>query len=485
MVENLKEVVPPRKNDIVELKITGYAFGGKGIAKINTTHGEFIIFVQNSFPGQLVKTRIIEKQKNFAQGTVMEVIEKSPDEITNNYQAIGGAPYATLPIEIQENYKKTTALDHYKRIGKVENADEIFDGFISSPLIWHYRNKMEYSFAAIRFDFLTQSQKDEFAFGFKHPGTWWCVENLDADSGLFDAQVENNLVVIRKFCAETNLPAWHAPQKKGFFRFLTVRKSFANNQLLFNLVTSSTDIDKFNLDEFVDLLKSLFGNRLKGLLHTINDEIGDRAQPNAGSSKLVYGAEKIVENILGLNFEISMHSFFQTNPVCAEKLYSRVVDYVFENETDPEKYIMDLFCGTGTIAQIIASKLKSNRIIGVDIVETAIADAKENALRNNIKNVEFFAADVGKFLHNYPEYQSKISTVVLDPPRGGIAPKTLQKIILLNAQNIVYVSCNPSTQARDIKMLEENGYSLKKFCFVDQFPHTSHIESIAQFIKKF
>jgi 23S rRNA (uracil1939-C5)-methyltransferase len=484
MIENLMPSAPPRKNDTLELIITGYAFGGKGIAKINTTLGEFVIFVQNSFPGQVVNVRITEKQKKYAEGKVIKVIKKSPDEIENNYQAIAGAPYATLPIEMQENYKRTTAIDHYKRIGKVENAEDIFDGFISSPTQWHYRNKMEYSFAAIRFDLHTQTQKDEFAFGFKHPGTWWCVENLDKDSGLFDAEVENNLSVIRNFCEETLLPAWHAPQKKGFFRFITVRKSFANNQLLFNLVTSSSHLGQFNKVGFIDLLKKIFGSRLKGILHTINDEIGDRAQPDSGYSTVIYGEEKIIENILGLNFEISMHSFFQTNPICAEILYNKVAEYAFENENHSGQYIMDLFCGTGTIAQIMASKLPESKIIGVDIVESAIIDAKENAKRNLITNANFFAADVGKFILNYPEYKSKISTIILDPPRGGIAPKTLQKVILLNAPAIVYVSCNPATQARDIKILGESGYEIKKFCLVDQFPHTSHIESIALFVKK-
>ena len=484
MIENLSVILPPRKNDVLELVITGYAFGGKGIAKINTDSGEFIIFVQNTFPGQVVKGRIIEKQKKYAQAKVIEVIKKSPDEIENVFQTIAGAPYATLPIELQERYKKSTAIDHYKRIGNIENANEIFDGFIGSPSHWHYRNKMEYSFAAIRYDFESQEQRDEFAFGFKHPGTWWCVENLDRDSGLFDAEVENNLHKIRAYCEASKLPAWHAPQKKGFFRFLTVRKSFANEQLLFNLVTSSSQLETFDVHGFVELLKNLFGERLKGILHTINDEIGDRAQPDDGNSKLIFGEEKIIENILGLNFEISMHSFFQTNPKCAERLYNKVIEYVFENENKEEKYILDLFCGTGTIAQIIASKLPKSKIIGVDIVQSAIADAEQNAKRNNLFNVNFFAADVGKFLLNFPEYQAKISTVVLDPPRGGIAPKTLQKIIQLNAPNIVYVSCNPSTQARDIKILDEGGYRVQKFCLVDQFPHTSHIESIAIFTKK-
>ena len=178
-----------------------------------------------------------------------------------------------------------------------------------------------------------------------------------------------------------------------------------------------------------------------------------------------------------------MESFFQTNPKCAEKLYTQALDYVLESDFSQEDVVMDLFCGTGTIGQILASKLKGVRIIGVDIVEEAIEDAKRNAERNGIDGVDFFAADVGKFLREYPNFIGKIKTVILDPPRAGIAPKSLQKVIDLGAQNIVYISCNPSTQARDMDTLISAGYVVDKISLVDQFPHTGHIESIVKFTK--
>ena len=188
-----------------------------------------------------------------------------------------------------------------------------------------------------------------------------------------------------------------------------MRKSFESDELLFNLVTTSPDLPKFDMDGFAALLKELFGNRLAGLLHTINDEIGDRTLATTGQSRLVYGKDKIVENLLGLNFEISMKSFFQTNPKSAEKLYTKVVDYVMERkDTVDGKIVMDLFCGTGTIGQIVASKSDNAQIVGVDIVASAIEDAKKNAERNNIDGVSFYAADVGKFLNEHPEYQGKI-----------------------------------------------------------------------------
>ena len=178
-----------------------------------------------------------------------------------------------------------------------------------------------------------------------------------------------------------------------------------------------------------------------------------------------------------------MESFFQTNPKCAEKLYTKAIDYIFEEELNADDVVMDLFCGTGTIGQILASKNDKVKIIGVDIVEEAIIDARKNAERNNVKGIDFYAADVGKFLREYPNYIGKIKSIILDPPRAGIAPKTLLKVIALQAENIVYISCNPSTQARDTDTLVNSGYQLEKISLVDQFPHTGHIESIVKYKK--
>jgi 23S rRNA (uracil-5-)-methyltransferase RumA len=175
-----------------------------------------------------------------------------------------------------------------------------------------------------------------------------------------------------------------------------------------------------------------------------------------------------------------MTSFFQTNPRSAERLYNKVLEYAGIEATDDGSFIMDLFCGTGTITQLLARK-SNRKVIGVDIVEDAIADARRNAERNQVDNLEFYAADVGKFLLEYPQYQGRIGCAVLDPPRGGIAPKTLRKIITLGARRIVYVSCNPATQARDTIDLLAAGYTLRRISLVDQFPHTAHIETVAWF----
>ena len=473
-----------KKNQILELKIEDYAFGGKGIARIRSEEGSFVIFIPNTLPGQLVKAQINKSSKNYAEAKLIDVLEPSEDEIEVPYQDIPGAPYIQLPIELQHRYKKESTLSLFKKIGKVENIEDLFDEFVTSPNVFHYRNKMEYGFSAIGYDRVTKRDKDEFTLGFKRRGVWWMGDDLNKDSGLFDKQMEDNLKNIKQYCIETGLDPWHGPKREGFFRYFVVRKSFKTDELLCNLVTTSPELEKFDLNKFANFLKDIFGNRLAGLLHTINDETGDRTIATAGSLDLVYGKDKIVEELLGLDFEISMKSFFQTNPKCAEKLYNKVVEYVLEDKEKVDNtVVMDLFCGTGTIGQIIASKSKNAQIIGVDIVASAIEDAEKNAKRNKIDGVQFYAADVGKFLTAHPEYENKIKTIILDPARAGIAPKTLKKIINLNADRMVYVSCNPATQARDTELLKEAGYLIKKISLVDQFPHTAHIETVVLFEK--
>ncbi|MEO1055223.1 MAG: 23S rRNA (uracil(1939)-C(5))-methyltransferase RlmD, partial [Bacteroidota bacterium] len=429
---------------------------------------------------QYVKAQVKKVSKSYAECKLLEVLKPSEDEVEVPYQEIPGAPYIKLPIEKQHDYKKQSTIELFKRIGKVSDIETVFDEFISSPSTFHYRNKMEYAFSAIGYDHQLKTDVDEFTLGFKKRGTWWCGDNLNHDSGLFDEQVENKLKLIRSYCEETGLAPWHAPKKEGFFRYLVVRKSFKTNQLLFNLVTTSDGLQNFDLQKFSDFLVAHFGDRVAGLLYTTNDEIGDRTIATTGDIRLVYGEDKIVEELLGLSFEISMKSFFQTNPQSAEKLYEKVIEYALERrETIDNNIVLDLFCGTGTIGQIVASKSENAQIVGVDIVESAIENARENAERNGIKGVKFYAADVGKFLKEHPEYMNKIRTIILDPARAGVAPKTMKKIIDLNAERMVYVSCNPATQARDIEQLALAGYAITKFSLVDQFPHTSHIENVA------
>jgi 23S rRNA (uracil1939-C5)-methyltransferase len=470
-----------RRGEVLEVTITGLAFGGKGVAKIPTEKGDFTVFVQNTFPGQKVSAQVIKCKNRYAECRLRDVLEKSPDETDIPYQNIPGAPYANFPQAIQHRLKEETTINLYKRIGGIENAEDLYEGMVESPSCWHYRNKMEYSFSAIGHDLSANEKVDEFSLGFKHRGTWWAVENLDADSGLFDKEIEDDIIKIREWCENTSLPAWHPPQRKGFFRFLVIRRSFAENTMLVNLVTTSGGKGSFNPEEFSDFIISLWGERVAGVIHTINDDIGERVEARSGSSKLISGVDRITEVLHGLKFDISLSSFFQTNPQCAERLYAEVLAMAIDSDLgDKNSVVLDLFCGTGTISQLLAQN-NEGLVIGVDIVESAIEDARISAEKNGTKNIQFYAADVGKFLLEYPEYKGKIRTLVMDPPRAGISPKTLRKVIRLQSDRIVYVSCNPATQARDIATLEENGYKLLRFKLVDQFPHTAHVEAVSLF----
>jgi 23S rRNA (uracil1939-C5)-methyltransferase len=471
------------RNQVIEVKIDDFAFGGQGIARMKSEEGDFILFVENTFPGQFVRARVDKKRKRHAECKLLEVLERSPLEKELPFQEISGAPYLFVPIEVQQEYKKKSTLDVYRKIGRIPDPASLFDEFISSPEAFFYRNKMEYSFSCIEHVPETGEEIDDaFALGFKRRGTWWKVENLNKPSGLFDEQWETILPEFRYLLKSFGLPAWHPPRKEGFFRHIVVRKSFDQDQLLLHIVTSSAGIKKFDKAQVVSFLKEKLGNRLAGVWHTINDNVADRAKIENGTSELLFGDSVVVEKMLGLSFEISMESFFQTNPKSAERLYTKAIDYVCDHAKDGG-VIMDLFCGTGTIGQLVAQRVNAGEIIGVDIVEEAIEDAKRNAKRNKLEHLHFFAADVGKFLSLHPEYLNRIDTIVLDPPRAGIAPKTLQKVMALGASHLVYISCNPSTQARDTETLEQGGYKLTKLSLVDQFPHTSHIEAIVVYEK--
>ena len=473
-----------KKGDIIEINISDYAYGGKGIGSLKFNDNQVIVFVNHAIPGQKVHAVVKKKKSNYLEADITEIISPSSVEMNTPYQRISGAPYIHIPLEEQKKMKYQVSIDVFKRIGKQDDIDNYFDEWISSPNSFHYRNKMEYSFSCIEYDLKNEKVLDDaFALGFKRKGTWWMVENLDKDSGMFDEELENSLHLIRKHLKESNLPAWHPPKKIGFFRHLVVRKSYSTDQLLFNIVTSSQGLKNFKAKEFGVFLKNLFKNRFKGLIHTINDDVADREKLDKGNSKLITGEPTITEKINQLDFDISMQSFFQTNPLCAEKLYNKVLEYIKEENIPSGSFIMDLFCGTGTIAQLIAKHHKNTNVIGVDIVKSAIENAKINAQKNKLSKVDFICQDVGKFLLNNPEYENKIHTIVIDPPRAGISPKSLRKVIRLNANIIVYVSCNPSTQARDLETLSNMGYSLSKFSLVDQFPHTAHVESIMLFKK--
>lgn len=475
---------PFNRNQRAELTIHDLAFEGKGISRVETAEGKYVVFVPNTIPGQQVLVRMVKVKKSFAEAKLLKVLEHSHEEVETPYDPIPGAPYITLPMERQHFYKRKTSIELFKRIGQVEKSAELLDEFIPSPSNFHYRNKMEYSFSAVEYLPGEDREVSGFALGFKKRGQWLSVVQLKKDSGLFDTDLENALPNIAEYFKSRGFTAWHALEHKGFCRFLTVKKSYHENGLLINFVSSSSQIKNFDREEFTNFMKELLGDKLSGLIHTINNDVGDRPVTSEGQRTILFGKEEVIEELCGLKFRISLESFFQTNPASAERLYTKAMDYIFEEDPGERPYVLDLFSGTGTITQLLAQRNTSKKVVGVELVPEAVEDAKENARLNGFTNLDFYAADVGKFILEHPDFKDQIDTIVMDPPRAGIAPKTLRKVMRLNADRVVYISCNPATQARDIVTMREFGYELIKYSLVDQFPHTAHIESVALFEKK-
>ena len=467
-----------KKNSLIETKIIDLTFDGKGIGRIKSSEGDLICFVENVIIGQIIIGKIKKIKSNHIVCSLIEVKVKSELEIKNEFNEIPGAPFINLEIKTQKNIKLKRSIEAYKRIGKIHDIEKYFDEYIDSPDVYHYRNKMEYSFSAIKYDKNKKKDVDEFALGFKKRGSWWMVEDLNKDSGLFDEEFENFLPTLKSFFIESGFSPWHAPKKKGFFKYLKIRKSISNNNFIINLITTSKNHELFKFDELIYILKKKFKERFIGFIHSLNDEIGDRTYQS--NNKLIYGIDYIEEKILGLNFKISLNSFFQTNTNSAKKLFQKVVEYVYEIKE--KKKILDLYCGTGTICQLIAKKFNDSEVIGVEIIDDAIKNAKENTKKNNIKNLKLYNLDIKKFFNSI-YLDSVPDLITIDPPRSGIDKKTMLKILDINCKNLIYISCNPATQARDLEILLRNRYQIKKFSLIDQFPHTSHIESILLLIK--
>ncbi len=494
------------KGQILELEIIDLAFGGKGIAKVQiqpSTEEEpsvplknFIIFIDGALPGQTVKAKISLKKRRHAEAKLIEVLEKSPDELENNYQAIPGAPWAKLPVELQQKYKKTQVFELFKKFAGVE-LESVFDEYVSSPEPWEYRNKMEYSFGFTSETETTPAPVSEevvpeetplkrtwlhegFGLGSKRRGQYWLVDSLEKPSGIFDVKFETHLKDIRDWAEKTRLPIYSTKNQTGFWRQLLVRKSFEEDKFLVCIVTSPLELfektENLKL-EFRNLCVDLFGEeRLAGVAWQETDILSDDPKRYL-SRDWLHGEDKICEVVNGLHFEISLDSFFQTNVKSAERLYDKALSYL-----NPQGPVLDLFSGTGTITQLIAQKYPDTKVLGVEIVASAVEDAQKNSLKNEITNVEFTCADVGKFLKENESIAPETS-VILDPPRAGIVPKALKKLLEFEPRELIYISCNPATQARDTASIIEAGYKLEKFSLVDQFPHTAHVESVARFVK--
>ncbi|QUI22053.1 23S rRNA (uracil(1939)-C(5))-methyltransferase RlmD [Vallitalea pronyensis] len=449
-----------KKKDVVEGLITKVNFPNKGVMDID---GEKVV-VKNVIPGQTIKARITKKRRNKIEGRLLEVVEKSSleeDTPCPVFGQCGGCLYQSLPYEEQLKLKASQVIELLNTL----NVPYEYEGITPSPHVYHYRNKMEYSFG-------DAFKNGPLALGMHKRGAFHDIVTVDACK-IVDEDFNTTLKTTLAYFGDKDIPYYAKRSHEGYLRHLVVRKGTKTKEILINLVTSSQM--SIDLTAWVEKVSTVpLKGEIVSIMHTINDSVADVVK--ADEIRKLYGKDYFTEELLGLKFHVSAFSFFQTNSLGAEKLYSVVRDYVGETK---DKIIFDLYSGTGTITQILAPVAK--KAVGVEIVEEAVEAAKQNAKLNGLDNCEFIAGDVLKVIDSL---QDKPDIIVLDPPRDGIHPKALQKIIDFGVEQIVYVSCKPTSLVRDLEVLLARGYQLDKVRCVDMFPHTVHVETIAKITLK-
>ena len=467
-----------KKGDVCEGIIERYDFPNKGSFQVD----ERKVTIKSALPGQKVKYMVTKKKSGMAEGKVLEVLERSPLEDVEPtcpyFGACGGCTYQTMSYDNQLKLKADMVKALLDRVLLAEDSnskDYEWEGILGSPSQTAYRNKMEFTFG--------DAYKDgPLALGLHQKGSFYDILTVDGCE-IIGADWSRILTATLAFFSGRNVPFFHRMRHEGILRNLVVRQSRANGQFLINLVTS-TQWDAYGFDvkqllqAFVEMLLELeksdaFAGSIAGILYTENDALGDVVQSDR--MELLYGQDYIEEEILGLKFKISPFSFFQTNTGGCEVLYEKARDYIMRGSVklDSDKTVFDLYSGTGTIAQMMAAV--SKKVIGIEIVEEAVEAAKENAKANGLSNCEFIAGDVLKAIDLVDE---KPDLIIVDPPRDGIHPKALEKILAFGVGEIVYISCKPTSLARDLETIIRRGYHVDKVCCVDQFPRTSHVETV-------
>ena len=448
-------------------KVVDLSFPNKG--KIDCGE-EGIAIVKGTIPGQTVKFVVSKKRTGKAIGRLKEVVEKSELENVEpkcpHFGMCGGCSYQTMDYDNQLSLKEKTVKDILDNAVK---QDYKFEGIIGSPVNWEYRNKMEFSFG-------DEVKDGPLTLGMHKKNSFHDIVTVN-QCQIIHSDYRKVLDCVLDFCKRKQLPFYKKMKHIGYLRHLLVRRTSITNQMLVAVVTTSEKNweDQANWQELVEELKGLdLDAKLCEVIHIINDGLADVVQSD--ETRILYGDEYIYEELLGLRFKISVFSFFQTNSLGAEVLYSKAREYIGDTK---DMTVFDLYSGTGTIAQIVAPVAK--KVVGVEIVGEAVEAAKVNAGLNGLDNCEFIAGDVLKVID---EIQDKPDMIILDPPRDGINPKALQKIIDFGVNNLVYISCKPTSLARDLEMLQQQGYKVEKACAVDMFPNTVHVETVVKLHRK-
>ncbi len=429
-------------------------FPNKGIVKLE---GEKIA-VKGVLPGQEVKFQLKKAGAGKKEGRLLEVVAASEREgripPCPHFGKCGGCAYQTMPYTEQLRLKE-------------EQVRRLLEPVLRTPCTWEgfgYRNKMEYSFG-------DECKDGPLTLGLHKKGSFYDVVTAESCC-IVHSDFGRLLAETLDLAAQYGMTYYHKLTHQGYLRHLLVRRAVKTGEMLVHLVTSSgsaQDREKEFLRAWESRMKELtLSGSVKGIIHIVNDHVADAVLSDR--TEILCGDDFFSEELLGLKFKISTFSFFQTNSLGAEVLYEKVREYVGETG---DRVVFDLYSGTGTIAQLLAPVAR--KVIGVEIVEEAVLAARENAARNGLENCEFLAGDVLRVLD---EIRERPELIVLDPPRDGIHPKALQKIISYGVEQLVYISCKPTSLARDLVPLQEAGYEVKRVCLVDMFPQTVNVETV-------
>lgn len=449
-----------KKKEIFEGIIEKVEFPNKG--KVYVAEEDCYVTVKNGIPGQKILFMINKFKNEQAEGRLLEVLESSPMEtrepVCSLFPACGGCMYQTMSYDAQLEMKANQMKEIIDE-AILPGCTYTFEGIKASPKEFAYRNKMEFSFG-------DEYKDGPLSLGLHKKGSTYDVLTA-ADCQLVHSDMTDILQCVLTYFQELGASYYKKMQHTGYLRHLLLRRGDTTGEILVNLVTSTQE--EYDLQPLVDQLLHLnLEGKIVGILHILNDSLSDVVQSD--ETRVLYGQDYFYEKLLGLEFKITPFSFFQPNTRAAEVLYSTVREYIGNID---DMTVFDLFSGTGTIGQVLAPVAK--QVIGVEIVEEAVEAAKENAARNGLDNCRFIAGDVFQVLD---EIQEKPDVIVLDPPRDGIHPKALPKILKYDVDRIVYISCKATSLARDLELIQECGYRVVKCVAVDQFVHTVHCEMV-------
>jgi 23S rRNA (uracil1939-C5)-methyltransferase len=447
---------PVTKDQEVELDVESLAYGGNGVARLDG----YVVFVRRGLPGDRVRARVTKVKRSHAEALATEIVRPGPQRVEapcQHFPACGGCRFQDLAYEAQLAQKQSQVRDAFQRLAGIAEPplEEILP---CEPDIFHYRNKVEYSF--------TRTPAGP-ALGFHRAGRW--DEVLDIEKCWITTDFGNDVRhAVRDWAREEGLEAYSQADGTGYLRHLVVREARNTGQALVQLVTAPGE--KFERGYFVDVVRRF------PQVHSVHWSVNDRpAEVTNLPTELLWGEEWIEEELGGLRFRVRPNAFLQTNTAMAERLYAlaREAAQLSGNET-----VWDLYCGIGTIGLSMAGDALT--VWGIDVSEESVACALENAELNGITNAAYFAGNVGQVVEELLERSGAPEVVVVDPPRAGLAGKALRHLGRLGAPRLVYVSCNPTTLAGDVKTLgEEYGYELLRARPVDMFPHTPHVETVA------